>query len=172
MPRNLMMKIRASTMLRGRSSLYHHHSSDLLYLAPYLIISRVGLSEYECDTIIPSQKSPWFRRPIIAASCNRPPYTRLKRALPFLTPREQKVKCVLIWVSVSLSSVNNRPKVPWRPDVALIALRLLSTYTYLDSLCVWVSKCVSISSLSTYHPLGEFSSQTIFPISIGIIAIY
>ena len=44
MPRNLMMKIRASTMLRGRSSLYHHHSSDLLYLAPYLIISRVGLS--------------------------------------------------------------------------------------------------------------------------------
>ena len=56
MPRNLMMKIRASTMLRGRSSLYHHHSSDLLCTWPPISSYPELDYLYECDTIIPPVK--------------------------------------------------------------------------------------------------------------------
>ena len=56
MPRNLMMKIRASTMLRGRSSCIA--SSNAAARSPPISSYPELDYLYECDTIIPSQKSP------------------------------------------------------------------------------------------------------------------
>jgi len=94
------MKIRASTMLRSLVPLPPPQLGSAVYLAPYLIISRVGLSVRVWHNHSPSQKSPWFRRPIIAAIHRLLPHQ--KRALPFLTPESRRFEQCLLYIHIHL----------------------------------------------------------------------